>query len=382
MSYGLNLYGSGGGLVWSSDDYGIVVRDTIVFDIYTSNGTTWSYPDLVGATISLTGATINASMYLSISYPGGVPTVTYTAPGGGSVWVGPIAAIAHVLVDARPGDLDPYGLMVFNGSAKLALDDYADQHVYLGAYSTTAWFTNECCCGLAVALLAYERGWRATIPKSVCPTAPLAFVDLPDYPEVRAIGSIFSDADNWYIVVYSTTANPFVYVFRRTSQDSPGGASGYGLRVYKADGSVCVASDHHKLLALKHRIIKPDISELLTSGSSNYGSYPSVSYADQVYVVQDPLPSAAMIASPGRLLRGLCSSDFCKVGSVVCKYQHYGWSRSGGNLRFSGFVDYACPSCTTECSDPYEYYGWQGDVFTTQTTWRDALMIADKGVYA
>ena len=77
-----DLYDDAGALIWSLSDYGGVMPDVLIVPAHSPGS--YSYPDLIGHTLFLqqipavqtitSGQSVN---YGAVSYPSGVPTVTF-----------------------------------------------------------------------------------------------------------------------------------------------------------------------------------------------------------------------------------------------------------------------------------------------------------------
>jgi len=295
MSFGLDCYNAAGNLRWGASLYSMPCIDVWVYQF--AGATTKSYPELTGATIRC--ETSPTSIVATVSYPGGVPTISISGP------LVHTSAIT-VFLETLPSSLEtPYSYQVLNGDGTYALSPLSTVLEFVESIATTATGALSDSCGSYSFVFGATSSYHATVAKADYPSPPFVMIDLPEHPYFGGqldIQDNLGASSNWLLRISGTFVSaPTLYLFKNRGITAPP-STGMGIALMNEDGD-CIFSSSDNLLGFVGPPEVPGILEFSVpaalSGSVTIGNL------DQVWTPAVALPENALIWMQAKQIVGV-----------------------------------------------------------------------------
>lgn len=339
MTFGLEAYSAAGNKTFTTDDAHLLVVDVV--GTYTATSITKSYPELAGYTLGV----VNTNPFCwsaSITYPGGVPTVTVSTPGASGTTnnfgFGTFVCAVVVYIAAVPM-AGGFGFWTYDVAGNPAvLNTELPTYAYSGAptvtstgggsfshscnllqpvYGANEWIhppTNFGCSGIdADSFLMFD------VPNSTTQSVAQAFI----YGGTTASMEMVASCNGYD----SSAVTPVAREFRKlgTWSTEPGG---FGMICYNAAGDRVFSTGAFPL-----RIMAPGIITVSKAFSSSKAQNCFIDPGGGTWTSGSALPANLMCFSSTHSVAGYgyCDPFRKEKGNTIAAAASLGWQKYDAN---------------------------------------------------
>lgn len=378
MSYGFRIYNADARLTLDS-----ARANALLVDFFAKGegdaSETRSYPALTGATIQ---AIVEPSLWsgtVTVTYPGGVPTVTYTKPNPFYLsFYGSITALVRLLTLPSASY---YGARVEGDEGYTMISDLLPGFEFAEIVTPSLFQTYDCNANPLSQYFWGSGEYEISVPRSNYPEPPLALFSLPNYNS-GAAGVAMSAYGTWDPATWRITFNvlgsmPNVYLFRKTQTFSQPG-TGYGLRTYSAAGQCMFDSSRQKSLALMQPLYRPSWEYFNCNANTGLVTdYRNADYTPSAFTIDQ------YTLMFGFGFHELSVNRDDPKGDVLFQIYQKLYARDGGTLKGFGRSRWnnACGKTFDVNHDEWVPYDYGGPI-RNSTAFSPAVLFSDSRFYA